>query len=297
MRILVCTKRDLYGCAIVNRLLPMLAEHQVVVILSDKTRPSEDEVPELAVLKLLEGELPLRILFPLIDGQRAPGRLLTFEGLEKRYDVPIRVVRSVKDGDELAMLMGFQPDLIVAARFSLIFKRPVLELPRFGIYNIHPGELPRYGGLFAPMRALVAGDPHLGCTVHRMDEGIDTGPIYGVARLVPRSDRSLLWHTGQLYLLGLTLFMELFGKLQLGEPIVLHPQDAAQRGYKSMPTAEDFAAFRGRGGWLVRPDDYLDAVSPFLAAGDSPPGWLPGGGLMVDAQVDAGAFAKSSNPP
>jgi hypothetical protein len=275
MRVIVCTKRDLYGCAILNRLLPALAGHELMAVLSDKVRPAESEVPELAELKLLESELPLRCLFPLIDRHPQATGALTFEGLAKRQGIPIRIVRSVRDGEDAAMLQRFRPDLIVAARFSLIFPRCLLELPRLGIYNIHPGELPRYGGLFAPMRALAAGDAYLGCTVHRMDEGIDTGPIYGVAQLAPRPDRSLFWHTGQLYLIGLTLFLELFGKLNRGEPLVLHPQDPVQRGYQSMPTEKDFAAFRSRGGWLVRPDDYLENLAAYLVAEGASPERLP----------------------
>ncbi len=43
--------------------------------------------------------------------------------------------------------------------------------------NIHPSLLPKYPGLDTHARALAAGDPEAGCTVHLVTEGVDEGPI------------------------------------------------------------------------------------------------------------------------
>ena len=45
------------------------------------------------------------------------------------------------------------------------------------ILNIHPSVLPAFRGLQAQKQALEAGVSHTGCTVHFVDEGIDTGPV------------------------------------------------------------------------------------------------------------------------
>lgn len=50
-----------------------------------------------------------------------------------------------------------------------------IELP----LNIHPGPLPKYRGVRPINWALKNGENHHGVTIHRMDEGIDSGPIYG----------------------------------------------------------------------------------------------------------------------
>lgn len=264
MRLTLCTKRDIFGCLILNWLLPRLSGHVVSVLLSDKTRPNEESVPELAELKLLERDLPMRLLFPLLDRLPPPaGNFRTFDRLAARHGVEIRTVRAINDGDGAAWLRDFAPDLILSARFSLIFKSPILDLPRHGIYNVHPGALPRYGGLFAPMRGLRAGERRLGCTLHRIDAGIDTGPIYGVDYLDVDASRSLFWHVSRLYPLGLARFLALLAALEGGAPVVLTPQDPALREYRGMPGAEDFAAFRAGGGLLVRPDDYLDCLAGF----------------------------------
>ncbi len=49
--------------------------------------------------------------------------------------------------------------------------------------NIHPSLLPRYPGLDTHRRALEAGDPEAGCTVHLVSEGVDEGPILDRARV------------------------------------------------------------------------------------------------------------------
>ncbi|MBU2168451.1 MAG: phosphoribosylglycinamide formyltransferase [Alphaproteobacteria bacterium] len=49
--------------------------------------------------------------------------------------------------------------------------------------NIHPSLLPKYPGLNTHRRALDAGDPEAGCTVHLVSEGVDEGPALDQARV------------------------------------------------------------------------------------------------------------------
>ena len=54
--------------------------------------------------------------------------------------------------------------------------------------NIHPSLLPKYPGLDTHARALAAGDPEAGCTVHLVTEGVDEGPALARAAVPTRSD-------------------------------------------------------------------------------------------------------------
>ena len=56
------------------------------------------------------------------------------------------------------------------------------------ILNVHPSLLPAFPGLDAQRQALEHGVRVSGCTVHLVDEGLDSGPIV-VQRAVPVSDR------------------------------------------------------------------------------------------------------------
>ena len=70
-----------------------------------------------------------------------------------------------------------QPDVLVSAYFSQILKSEIIQLPRFGVLNIHPGWLPAYRGAMAYFWVLHNGSDPGGVSVHWIDEGIDTGEI------------------------------------------------------------------------------------------------------------------------
>lgn len=271
MRIIVCTKRDLAGALVLNQVMPRLAGDQVMVLLSDKTRPVENAVPELAEMKFLERELPVDTLFPLVDclgeGAADDAPLATFAGIARRYGVPVKVVTRINDPAGEALVRDFAPDLILSARFSLIFKRHIFDIPRFGTWNVHPGALPRYAGLFAPFRCMVEGGNAIGCTLHRVDDGIDTGPVAGIGWLPVDPARSLLWHVLNTYGPGLDHFFALLDGIRGGSLPEPQVQDISERVYGTLPDAASFAAFRSRGHRLYDPKEYMDLLRGFLPAG------------------------------
>ena len=83
--------------------------------------------------------------------------------------------------DTLASAAGVQavaaldPDLLVHAGAGII-RQPLLDASRLGMVNAHMGILPSYRGMNVTEWAAFNGDP-IGCTVHLIDQGIDTGDI------------------------------------------------------------------------------------------------------------------------
>ena len=74
-------------------------------------------------------------------------------------------------------------DLVVLAGYMRLVKAPLLEAFPRRIINIHPSLLPKFPGLEAWRRALEAGEPSTGCTVHYVDAGMDTGEIIAQAEV------------------------------------------------------------------------------------------------------------------
>ena len=68
-------------------------------------------------------------------------------------------------------------ELVCLAGFMRLVKRPLLEAFPGRILNIHPSLLPAFPGVEAWRQALQAGVRESGCTVHLVDEGMDTGPV------------------------------------------------------------------------------------------------------------------------
>ena len=67
--------------------------------------------------------------------------------------------------------------LICLAGFMRIISKEFVQMYRWAIMNIHPALLPSFSGLNAQKQALEFGAKITGCTVHFVDEGVDTGPI------------------------------------------------------------------------------------------------------------------------
>jgi phosphoribosylglycinamide formyltransferase-1 len=74
-------------------------------------------------------------------------------------------------------------ELLVLAGYMRMVKAPLLERFRGRIVNIHPSLLPEFPGLEAWRQALDAGVPFTGCTVHWVDEGMDTGAIIAQSKV------------------------------------------------------------------------------------------------------------------
>tara|TARA_Y100001970_G_scaffold294060_1_gene446383 strand:- start:7647 stop:8555 length:909 start_codon:yes stop_codon:yes gene_type:complete len=68
-------------------------------------------------------------------------------------------------------------DLFVSMSFDQIFKKKIINLPRFKTINCHAGKLPYYRGRNVLNWVLINGEKEFGITVHYIDEGIDTGDI------------------------------------------------------------------------------------------------------------------------
>lgn len=80
----------------------------------------------------------------------------------------------MKIADELK---GRGVDLVVLAGFMRIVKKPLIDAFPNRIMNIHPALLPSFPGLHGQKQAVEYGVKISGCTVHFVDEGMDTGPV------------------------------------------------------------------------------------------------------------------------
>jgi methionyl-tRNA formyltransferase len=263
MKLLLCTKNDLFGAVILNYLLPELLQHEIRVLLSDKARTGEDTIPELRAEKFLEREYPLHHFFPTLDREGTAGQWLTFNKIATKFGISIEREYDINGTDSTHRLTTWAPDLILSARFSLIFKPHILALARLGAFNVHPGVLPGYAGVLAPLRALWNEEPRLGCTVHSIDKGIDTGPVYSISYLEATPGRAVQSYIPDLYRLGIDSLLELVNSIENGHRPELTPQDPASFRYFRPPTAEDY---RAKNIPLYDLSDYSKLLQQFLPA-------------------------------
>ncbi|MDD3890577.1 MAG: phosphoribosylglycinamide formyltransferase [Syntrophomonadaceae bacterium] len=74
-------------------------------------------------------------------------------------------------------LNGYQVDLVVLAGYMRLVGKTLLDAYKHKVVNIHPALLPAFIGLHAQKQAVEYGVKFSGCTVHMVDEGMDSGPI------------------------------------------------------------------------------------------------------------------------
>lgn len=89
--------------------------------------------------------------------------------------VEIKEDRAVWDQKLISAVSQYNPDLVVSVGFMRILAAEFLA--QFPTINTHPALLPNFPGAHAVRDALAAGATQTGCTVHWVDEGVDTGPV------------------------------------------------------------------------------------------------------------------------
>lgn len=77
----------------------------------------------------------------------------------------------------LEIIKSYQVDYIILAGFMRVLTSYFIQNAGVPILNIHPSLLPAFQGLNAQKQALDYGVRYSGCTVHFIDEGVDSGPI------------------------------------------------------------------------------------------------------------------------
>ncbi len=141
------------------------------------------------------------------------------------HAVPLLQPPTLRESAALDVLRALAPDVIVVAAYGKILPPALLLLPPFGCVNVHASLLPRWRGAAPVAWAIAQGDVETGVTIMKMDEGLDTGPIFWQERLAiaPGDTGGAL--TQKLALLGAGALVRLLERLASGEPPRPNPQD------------------------------------------------------------------------
>lgn len=129
----------------------------------------------------------------------------------------VREVPHINHPDVVAWCRELQPDLIAVFGTSLI-RGELLRQGRLGIANLHGGLSPEYRGADCTFWALYNGEPQkVGCTLHWIDAGIDTGGLIAHVspQVLPDDDElKLFWRAVQT---SAVAYAELLRRLAAGE--------------------------------------------------------------------------------
>ncbi|MFT5171271.1 MAG: methionyl-tRNA formyltransferase [Candidatus Marinamargulisbacteria bacterium] len=131
----------------------------------------------------------------------------------KAAGVPVHFVENINNEKSVALIKAIQPDLILLGNTRLI-KPEIFNLAKSGCLNVHPGVLPQVRGSYPVVWSLHHGQP-LGCTLHFIDEGIDTGRLVKISKIQIDATDTLesliektIYMSSDLFVLAMRMFAE-----------------------------------------------------------------------------------------
>ncbi|ALV49165.1 methionyl-tRNA formyltransferase [Streptomyces althioticus] len=141
----------------------------------------EVAVPALDAL-LASGRHEVAAVVTRPDAPAGRGRRLVASPIaERAEEAGIEVLKPVrpKDPDFLERLREIAPDCCPVVAYGALLPRVALDIPAHGWVNLHFSLLPAWRGAAPVQHAIMAGDEITGASTFLIEEGLDSGPVYG----------------------------------------------------------------------------------------------------------------------
>ncbi|MFE9742097.1 methionyl-tRNA formyltransferase [Streptomyces sp. NPDC006477] len=142
----------------------------------------EVAVPALDAL-LSSGRHEVAAVITRPDAPAGRGRRLVASPVAQRAEeAGIEVLKPARPRDEefLARLREIAPDCCPVVAYGALLPKVALDIPARGWVNLHFSLLPAWRGAAPVQHSLMAGDQVTGASTFLIEEGLDSGPVYGV---------------------------------------------------------------------------------------------------------------------
>ena len=141
--------------------------------------------PEFAVPSLealAEAGHAVAAVYTQPDRPKGRGRQVAFPPVKEcalRLGVEVRQPLKIRGClDELAALAA---DAMVVVGYGQIIPQSIIDLPKYGIFNVHASLLPKYRGAAPIQWAVANGEASTGVAIMQIEAGLDTGPVFDIA--------------------------------------------------------------------------------------------------------------------
>ena len=138
--------------------------------------------PEFALpcLENLYNKYGIEAVFTKIDKPNARGKKIIYNPIKEfalKKNIKIYQPLNFKDDEILKTLKEINPDLIVVVAYGKILPKEVLDIPKYGVINVHSSLLPKYRGAAPINAAIINGEKESGVSVMKVVEELDAGPV------------------------------------------------------------------------------------------------------------------------
>lgn len=138
--------------------------------------------PEFAIpsLKAVFQNTDLKLIFTKEDKRNARGNKIIYSPVKQfglDNDIEVIQPKRMKDEEVIDKIKEVNPDLIVVVAYGKILPKEIIDIPKYGIINVHSSLLPKYRGASPIHSAILNGDKESGVSIMYIEEGLDSGDV------------------------------------------------------------------------------------------------------------------------
>ncbi|WMM26755.1 methionyl-tRNA formyltransferase [Tissierella sp. MB52-C2] len=154
---------------------------------------------------------------------------------EKALELGLEVFQpdSINDIESINKIKDINPDFIIVVAYGQILKKEILQVPKYGCYNVHASLLPKYRGAAPINWSIINGEKETGVTIMEMAEGLDSGDMIIWDSISINSDDDAITIHDKLSTLGGELIVKALNDIKNGVANKI-PQDHNISTYASM---------------------------------------------------------------
>lgn len=133
--------------------------------------------------------IPPKYLVGLVGASIRPQHLGEISNIAQTLSLPILIQPKITSPDYCTFVKEVEklgPDLILVNSYSMILRKDVVDIPRYGGINIHGALLPKYRGCNPTQWAIINSEAFTGVTMHELSNQLDQGAIID-QRIIPIS--------------------------------------------------------------------------------------------------------------
>ena len=149
------------------------------------------EVAAVALSVLLESSHEVVAVLTRPDARSGRGRSLSpapVATLARDAGIEVLQPTTLRDPEVQAQIAGLEPEVAPIVAYGALIPPAALAIPEHGWVNLHFSLLPAWRGAAPVQHAIWHGDDVTGASTFRVEEGLDTGPVYGVVTETIRPD-------------------------------------------------------------------------------------------------------------
>lgn len=199
--------------------------------------------PEFAVpsLDILNKNHEIIGVFTKVDKPNMRGKKIKYSPVKEyalEHNIPVYQPASVRTEETLNLIKDLNPDLIAVVAYGRILPKELIEMPKYGVINVHSSLLPKHRGAAPINAAIIHGDKEAGVSIMYIAEELDAGDVILTSKTEITDEDNFLTLHDRLKDLGATALLEAVTLIGEGKAPRI-PQDHSQATFVKPFKKED----------------------------------------------------------